>query len=499
MKEKLAVFILFLSFAMLAPYIFNQAVYADDFTVLHEFAGVAGDDGSNPFGSLVRGENTLYGMTYQGGNPNNGGVIFSICTDGTGFNVLHEFAGGEGDGRYPWDSLILDEDILYGMTSQGGDPFNQGVIFSIGTDGNDFTVLHEFTGGGDGGSPRGSLIQDGDILYGMTAVGGVWARGVIFSIEKDGDNFSVIHDFTGDGNGGQWPYGSLIQDGDTLYGMTLADGGGNKGVVFSIGTDGAGLALLHEFASGDDDGGSPEGSLIKDGDTLYGMSVLGGDDDEGIIFSIKTNGTGFTILHEFAGGVDDGGTPRDSFIQRGDILYGTAYWDGDNNQGVIFSIRTDGSDFTLLHEFTAPSGGNPHGNLILDEDGETFYGLTQKGGSNDQGVIFSFFCPPPPEEEEDGNGDNGDDGDDDDWVRTPHCFLQPIFSGISAATTNELMVLRRFRDKNLLTNPVGTVFVTAYYKISPPMAEFIRQYPTLKSAVREILKPVVWLCEGINE
>ena len=39
-------------------------------------------------------------------------------TDGSGFAVLHGFAGGADDGKKPYGSLILSGSTLYGMTGQ---------------------------------------------------------------------------------------------------------------------------------------------------------------------------------------------------------------------------------------------------------------------------------------------------------------------------------------------------------------------------------------------
>ena len=43
----------------------------------------------------------------------------------------------------------------------------------------------------------------------------------------------------------------------------------------------------------------------------------------------------------------------------------------------------------------------------------------------------------------------------------------------------------------MLTNPLGTAFVKTYYKLSPPIADFIRESEPLKAAVRVALKPLV--------
>jgi len=45
-------------------------------------------------------------------------------------------------------------------------------------------------------------------------------------------------------------------------------------------------------------------------------------------------------------------------------------------------------------------------------------------------------------------------------------------------------ILREFRDKYLLINPLGKGLLKLYYKVSPPMAEFITEHPSLKRIVR---------------
>jgi hypothetical protein len=57
----------------------------------------------------------------------------------------------------------------------------------------------------------------------------------------------------------------------------------------------------------------------------------------------------------------------------------------------------------------------------------------------------------------------------------------------------ELEILREFRDEYLLTNPVGKSLVEFYYKVSPPMAQFITEHPSLKPVARVGLAPAVAL------
>jgi hypothetical protein len=69
------------------------------------------------------------------------------------------------------------------------------------------------------------------------------------------------------------------------------------------------------------------------------------------------------------------------------------------------------------------------------------------------------------------------------------CFIATAAYGTPMA--EEIQVLRRFRDRYLLPNPVGRVFVDLYYSTSPPIAGFISEHPDLKPIVRTGLLPVV--------
>jgi hypothetical protein len=55
----------------------------------------------------------------------------------------------------------------------------------------------------------------------------------------------------------------------------------------------------------------------------------------------------------------------------------------------------------------------------------------------------------------------------------------------------EIQILREFRDECLLTNPLGQALVDIYYRVSPPMADFITEHPGLKPIVRAALFPAV--------
>jgi uncharacterized repeat protein (TIGR03803 family) len=315
--------------------IFKIQTDGSSFVLLHSFRG-GNDDGWSPWGSLIISGSTLYGMTYCGGD-NNSGTIFKIETNGDGFALLHEFSASPANGKHPYGSLVISGSTLYGMTYYGGDN-DIGTIFKIETSGADFTLLHEFIGGLDGSNPFGSLILSGSTLYGMTRYGGDSGYGTVFKIQLDGTVYTQLHAFSSGTFDGAFPSGDLIISGSTLYGMTFEGGDDNFGTIFKIETDGNGFTLLHSFASSGVEGENPYANLTISGTTLYGMTPFGGKSEYGTIFSVQTNGTGFALLHEFVGGNDDGSQPNGSLLISGSTLYGMTLYGGDNDIGVIFSL-----------------------------------------------------------------------------------------------------------------------------------------------------------------
>jgi uncharacterized repeat protein (TIGR03803 family) len=263
------------------------------YKILHNFGGGTLNQ-CHPYGAPVISGSKLYGMTSSEGTGLYG-EIFALNTNGTGFQVLYQFGGKPNDGAFPFGSLTLVGSKLYGMTSAGGSggisggSSGYGVIFSINTDGTGYQVLYNFAGyPNDGNNPYGSLTLVGSKLYGMTSSGGTSnGPGVLFSLNLDGTGYQVLLDFANVNLGG--PLGSLTLSGSRLYGMTSGGGpGGASGVIFRINTDGTEFKILHGFMSSEGDGGYSLGDLTFSGTTLYGWTYAGGSSGGGVIFSYQT-------------------------------------------------------------------------------------------------------------------------------------------------------------------------------------------------------------------
>jgi uncharacterized repeat protein (TIGR03803 family) len=161
--------------------------------------------------------------------------------------------------------------------------------------------------------------------------------------------------------------------------------------------------LLHAFTDVDGpnatniDGANPFAGLLLSGDTLYGTSKYGGSSGWGTLFAIKTNGTGFIPVHQFTAG-GDGANPVAELMMANNMLYGTATAGGDSGVGTVFGINNDGTVFTTLHSFTKPinnsfgvltnsDGAHPLVSLILS--GSSLFGAANDGGTSGHGTIFT--------------------------------------------------------------------------------------------------------------
>jgi uncharacterized repeat protein (TIGR03803 family) len=304
-------------------YVF-EVTPAGSFTVLYPLAGPPGD-GATPSSRPVEGRDGNYYLTTIAGGSGNctnnqppsgcGTVIQLIPSAEQGGawteNVLYSFALGN-DLINPNGPLLLGSNgNLYG-TTQGGTfdadeedfpvcPPNCGAVYEITTSGN-LTPLHIFTGSpSDGATPTKGVIQgtDGD-FYGATVRGGADNLGFIFKLMS--------------GNGG-----------DKILPRVLP-------FDYSFTTTDSSYGLARGLAQGSD------GNFYGD---AYNCPILGVDgcDFYGGIFEITPEGT-FSWLWGFTG-QPDGADPDSKVSHTNGIIYGVTKLGGDDNDGMMYSVTLD--------------------------------------------------------------------------------------------------------------------------------------------------------------
>ena len=266
--------------------------------VLYNFKG--GDDGSGPGAGLTfdrRGN--LYGMTPTGGAYGLG-VIYRLSPNGAGGwtqSVIHAFTGGDDGSSGSAGRLLLHAGSLYGVATVGG-TYGKGTAFKLtpaAAGSWTFQTLYAFKGPPDGGLPYGAVVRDSQgRLYGTTYYDGANGFGVVYRLTPtdsgpwDGE---VLYSFQGGSDGG-FPISHVNLDADGhLYG-TASEGGAqgcNCGTVFRLTHDGPGqwhYDVVQAFTGSN--GKYPYNGLVAaPGGKLYGATVHGGDDDDGVVFEVS--------------------------------------------------------------------------------------------------------------------------------------------------------------------------------------------------------------------
>ena len=418
--------------------LFEYDLQSNIFSVKVDFESVG--KGEIPLGILTEAsDGKLYGVTYEGGN-HGFGVLYVYDPATNIFAVLKNF-DGLNIGANPHDCPIqASNGKLYGMTRTGG-TFDMGVIYEYEIASNNITKLHDFDGIATGTGPETKFCQASNgLLYAMTFQGGVNDKGIIF--EYDILSGIITKKFDFNGNNGRMPAGNFIEYEDGfLYGMTANGGISDRGVLFRYDPANGNITKLMDFYDefgevpystltvGPDEnlfavtywggiyptGGvlfeynpvngiytkrfdfryAPTGStafsdLMKATDgMIYGTAYDGGDLFAGTIYRIDPDDQTFENVYNFDY-FNNGGSPMGGLIQATNgMLYGMANG-GTNFDGVIYAFDPVSLSLTVLQHFDElNSGKDPRGNLLQASNGK-MYGMTMKGGTNQDGVIFEY-------------------------------------------------------------------------------------------------------------
>ncbi len=351
-------------------------------------ASFNGTDGNEPNG-LAQGEDgNFYGTTRMGGaDACNCGVIFEITPSGT-LSSLYSFDGSAADGSYPNAGLTLGPDgNFYGTTISGGS-HEDGTVFQFNPSTAKEKVLWNFAGTPDGQGPVGALVlgSDGN-FYGTTTNGGENGSGMVFKITRNG-HLAAVYSFCSEGypcmTTGMEPEASLIQlAGGPFYGTTYSGGEHMSGTIFQV-TPAGTLNKLYDFES------APSSGLVLDtGGALYGTIGFPGS-----IYEIGYLGGTLNTICTFGEAPCNEGeeTAGQLLIGNDGNLYGTTPYGGSDNDGIAYQVSPSGTGFAVLHSFAGSDGVNPVSGMIEATSG-VLYGTTSSGGANGDGTVFSLTSP----------------------------------------------------------------------------------------------------------
>ena len=354
-------------------------------------------------------------------------VIVQVACSPAKVDVVQSFFNTNAAGYFPVALIRTADGSFYGaMTAskiRNKDNNNMtGYIFKVTPD-NVMTNLHWLAGSADFRTtsyfdpvyPTGIIQAINGSIYGTSFLGGLTFVGAMYEYDLNAQLNPFTqnkYSFPNPANSGEGPVAELIQDAaGNFYGITygdvLAANTTHGGAVFKVTPQGE-FSVLHEFKFADSatDGVRPNGKLLLLGDDLYGTTEMGGANNRGTVFTLKTSGLNFSSVESFeAGGSfpphwtedrdarnpgvysDPYSLPYSGLIKASDgYLYLVAKYGGDYDGGRIIKVDLTESKGNRLstHYSFAKENGHPIFELMQLKDGK-LYGLTQGDGSQNDG------------------------------------------------------------------------------------------------------------------
>jgi uncharacterized repeat protein (TIGR03803 family) len=155
-----------------------------------------------------------------------------------------------------------------------------------------------------------------------------------------------------------------------------------QGSIFKINKDGSGFSTLSDFRADGEDISRPAAELMEGSDgALYGAAY----GFSGLVFRLNKDGSDYTVLHSFDLNSNDGSYPQAALIEGNDgALYGTTVAGGVHNAGTVFKLGKDGSGYKVLYSFNDAAnglGGYTITAFLVEGNDGALYGTTSYGGS----------------------------------------------------------------------------------------------------------------------
>lgn len=379
--------------------VFEYDPFTNSFAVKASFDGT---NGESPRGTMtyysVNGN--LYGLTYSGGT-NNQGVIFEFNPYTNTLTKKIDLANATGSRQW-YGKMTQFINFMYGMTYEGG-AFNKGVIFQYDPLNNIYTKKYDFGSiFQDGGFPTNSLSMYNGKFYGLTRQGGGGAPGVIFEWDPSTNTYTKKNQMTD--STGKYPYGSLTVVNDKMYGMNSEGPGTNTlGSVFEWVPATNVLTKRHTF-----DGSNarfPLGTLLYDGNMLYGMTTMGGPGQSGSVFEFNPVTNVYTYKAPMSphGKEPTGAFVRLPYVPEVDIKGNNlSISDGDNSP-VVFDYTDFGNssiETGMVRSFTIKNTSMDTAlyitNVIISGSGASSFSVQSFNNyinKNDSGYLYVRFSP----------------------------------------------------------------------------------------------------------
>jgi hypothetical protein len=328
---------------------------------------------------------------------------------------------------------------------------------------------------------------------------------VLGDVDGDGDQDLVVGN-TGELNmlylndGSSDPFAGLTTgipigtdvDATTSVALGDVDGDGDQDLV--VGNMGELNMLYLNDGTSDPFGSLTTGTPVgMDTDATTSVALADIDSDRDLDIVVGNDGEGNKLfLNQTVTNADDDDDGLTNHVEI--TVHGTDPFDSDTDDDGL----NDGDEVNLYEtdplEPDSDSDGvsdgaevNTYGTDPLDVDSD------DDGLSDGDEVNVYSTDPLVVDSDEDGfsDGDEIDVLNTDPLSEGSSCFIATAVYNTPMAS--EIWILREYRDTYLQTNALGAVFTDSYYRLSPPVANYIATHPTARSVAGGFLWSILHL------
>lgn len=216
---------------------------------------------------------------------------------------------------------------------------------------------------------------------------GVW---LMSGLGVAAPGFKLIKSFGDADRSGTVPVSELTTGADgKLYGVTFRGGRQNEGTLYGINKDGTGYRAVHHFGRSDD-GKHPSGALLLATDGgLYGTTTSSAAGDKGVVYRFDPATGVMKVVKRLEGATVLLG--RNGVIEGNDgVLYGVA--DGSTtNATAIFRLNKDGTGYRIIRSLPRANSDFAWSRAPLFEGSDgLLYGTCINGGTYNRGCLFKL-------------------------------------------------------------------------------------------------------------
>jgi uncharacterized repeat protein (TIGR03803 family) len=260
-------------------------------------------------------------------------------------------------------------------------------------------------------------------------------QGTIISMNKDGANAAVYHEFKGQPTDGSYPWYTTphgASDGN-IYGATYVGGSSNNGAIYKFDLGPCSESVIYNTPNGTGGGNRSNVNELSDG-RLYFCQSYGGTNGHGTLISMNKDGSDVKVLHTFnsnnlvkytdsarnkpyddnlssrisSSNLNDGRYPYGFVVEGNDgFIYGTTAEGGAFGTGTLWRCNLDGTNYRIIlacdwhyryNYYTDGSGvvkissrmpNRPYGNVAIAKSGRIFF-TGFYGCETDQGGMGSI-------------------------------------------------------------------------------------------------------------